>query len=163
MPRRRARCRVRGRRRRAGPRRPRRRLEGRRPRHESRRCCDRTSSRAAGGPQVDVEVFAGLLADACRERDSAPCAEAYKVAYYIVRDAQLDERALTYYASPIIDTKNRAAQKHEHQKNAYFDEALFQYPWELVVNGWWINRHDPRPRDAAGNRLGYLTPHTAQK
>ena len=117
---------------------------------------------AAGGPQVDVEVFAGLLDDACRERDSAPCAEAYKVANYIVRDAQLVERALTYYASPIIDANYRAAQIRDRQWSAYFDEALFQYPWELVVNGWWINRHDPRPRDAAGNRLGFLTPPTAQ-
>lgn len=115
-----------------------------------------------GGPRIDVEVFAGLLDDACREGAGEKCDQAYRVAKHIVRDAQLVERALTYYASPILDTHYRAAQIRDRQWRGYFDEALFQYPWELFLNGLWIERHDPRPRDAHGKRIGFLSPPTAQ-
>lgn len=115
-----------------------------------------------GGPGIDVEVFVGLLDDACVAGAGAKCDEAYRVAKHIVRDAQLIERALTYHATPIIDANYRAAQIRDRQWRGYFDEALFQYPWELFLNGLWIDRHDPRPRDAHGNRMGFLTPPTAQ-
>ena len=118
-------------------------------------------SASEGGLRVDVEVFAGLLDDACAGA-GVKCDVAYRVAKHIVRDAQLVERALTYYASPIIDANYRIAQIRDRQWRGYFDEALFQYPWELFLNGLWIERHDARPRDSHGNRMGFLTPPTAQ-
>ncbi len=113
-------------------------------------------------PRVEVQLFQGFLDEACRERDSAQCADTYAVSKHILRDARLVERSLSYYASPIIDMNYRAALKRDRQWSAYFDEALFQYPWELYLNGLWLEKHDERPRDAAGNRLGFHTPPRSQ-
>lgn len=115
-----------------------------------------------GAPHIDISLHRGFLDEACVERDSALCADTYAASQQIVRDARLIERTLTYYAAPIIDMNYREALKRDKQWDAYFDEALFQYPWELVLNGLWINKHDPRPRDAAGNPLGFLPPPSAQ-
>ncbi len=113
-------------------------------------------------PHIDISLHRGFLDEGCVERDSALCADTYATSQQIVRDAHLIERVLTYYAAPIIDMNYREALKRDKQWDAYFDEALFQYPWELVINGLWLNKHDPRPRDAAGNPLGFLTPPSAQ-
>ena len=112
--------------------------------------------------RIDVQLFQGFLDEACRERDSAQCAGSYAVSKQILRDARLVERSLSYYASPIIDMNYRAALKRDRQWTAYFDEALFQYPWELFINGLWMDKHDERPRDAAGNRLGFRAPPRSQ-
>ncbi len=112
--------------------------------------------------RVAIQLYQGFIDDACRERDNAACAETYATGKHILRDAHLVERTLTYYASPIIDMNYREAVKRDRQWSAYFDEALFQYPWELFLNGLWLDKHDERPRDTAGNRLGFRTPPHAQ-
>ena len=112
--------------------------------------------------RIDISLHQGFLDEACVERDSALCADTYLAGQQLLRDAHLVERTLTYYAAPIIDMNYREALKRDKQWDAYFDEALFQYPWELVINGLWLNHHDSRPRDAAGNPLGFLTPPSAQ-
>lgn len=117
---------------------------------------------ADDGAGLGVQLYRGFLDDACRAPDSADCAHAYALAKNIVRDAHLVERSLTYYAAPVLDAHYREALLRDRKWRAYFDEALFQYPWELYLNGIWLRKHDPRPRDAAGNRLGFLPPPSSQ-
>ncbi|MFZ5593814.1 MAG: hypothetical protein ACOY4D_06085 [Pseudomonadota bacterium] len=90
------------------------------------------------------------------------CQQIYTAAQDILRHVRLVERSLSYYSRPVIDVHYADARRRDRQWDAYFDEALFQYPWELAMNGIWLKKHDPRPEDAHGNKLGFLPPPVSQ-
>lgn len=107
--------------------------------------------------RIDITLFAGFIDTACPALPPGPdCQQVYTAAQDILRHVRLVERSLTYYSRPIIDAHYADARRRDRQWDAYFDEALFQYPWELVLNGIWLKKHDPRKEDAHGNKLGFL-------
>ncbi len=113
--------------------------------------------------RIDITLFAGFIDTACPALPPGPdCQQVYTAAQDILRYVRLVERSLTYYSRPIIDAHYADARRRDRQWDAYFDEALFQYPWELALNGAWLKKHDPRPEDAHGNKLGFLPPPTSQ-
>lgn len=113
--------------------------------------------------RIDIPLFSGFIDTACPVLPPGPdCQPVYTAAQDILRYAKLVERSLTYYSRPIIDAHTSDARRRDHQWDAYFDEALFQYPWELALNGAWLKKHDPRQEDAQGNKLGFLPPPTSQ-
>lgn len=112
--------------------------------------------------RIGVQLHQGFLDDACRSPEAPACAQTYSAAKDLVRHARLVQRALSYHARPVIDAHYAEAVKRDRQWTAYFDEARFQYPWELWLNGLWITRNDPRPKDANGERMGFLPPPTSQ-
>lgn len=112
---------------------------------------------------IGIALFDGFIDSACPVPPPAPeCQEVFGAARQILRLVRLTERSLSYHARPIIDAHYADAQRRDRQWDAYFDEALFQYPWELMINGVWLQRHDERPRDEHGNRLGFLAAPTSQ-
>lgn len=113
--------------------------------------------------RIDITLFAGFIDTACPALPPGPdCQQVYTTAQDILRHVRLVERSLTYYSRPVIDAHYADARRRDHQWDAYFDEALFQYPWELALNGIWLKKHDPRPEDAHGNKLGFLPPPASQ-
>ena len=112
---------------------------------------------------IQIALFVGFIDTACPALPPSPgCQTVYTAAQDILRYVRLTERSLSYYGRPIIDAHYADAQRRDRQWDAYFDDALFQYPWELAANGVYLKRHDPRPRDGHGNKLGFLPPPTSQ-
>jgi len=83
-------------------------------------------------PSVDVK--GELLGAACQQPAAAACASAYGAGQHVLRLARLTQRALTYYATPILkEAAEKAARRHA-QWTSYFDDARMQYPHELWIN-----------------------------
>lgn len=107
------------------------------------------------------------LASACQPEDSSSfdsdvCDDVYEDTKAIVRFVAATREVLSRYRHPVIHANYEAAKRRLSQWNAYFDEARFQYPWELALNSAWIGHHDSRPVDDNGNRLGFMRPPTSQ-
>jgi hypothetical protein len=117
---------------------------------------DRNTWRFGNVRDVDLK---GWFDTACPDDPGGEgCREAYEGAKMVVRYGRLIERIMSYYVRPIIDAYAKDVAKRDRQWTLYFDEARFQYPWELWLNGKWMNVRDDRPKDEYGRRLGFRTP-----
>jgi hypothetical protein len=112
--------------------------------------------------QGAICLFDDFVIPNCREPRSSLCSATYARAKAILRYDRLIQRALNYYSRPIVDQHYADAVRRDRQWDAYFNEARFQYMWELKLNGLWLERNEKREMDAAGNRLGFREPPTDQ-
>jgi hypothetical protein len=84
--------------------------------------------------------IAGLVSAACVTPASTPCAAALHEAQLSLRSAHLVERAMMYYARRLLVAALAHATMRDARWNAYFEETLVQYPWELAINSWRFSR-----------------------
>lgn len=90
-----------------------------------------------GGLGADI---AALVNGSCSSPAAPACADALRQAQLSLRSASLVERAVTYYARPLLVAALAHATMRDARWKAYFEETLVQYPWELALNSWRFSR-----------------------
>lgn len=95
-----------------------------------------------------------LTADKCSRVGDGHCTLEFDYAANLIRviqlaNAAIDKYSENYRAEALADRSLRRT-----KWDSYYDELTFQYPWELLVNNFFLERSDKR-KSVDGNKLGF--------
>lgn len=82
------------------------------------------------------------------------CEDIYNRALDLVLAIKLVNKAIDLYTYKFREQQLKDVQLREAKWNSYFDDLTFQYPWEMYINGLWLDWQDER-EIVDGNRQGF--------